>query len=155
LRRRTRGEEVDVVELARHLSAGSVGPSAGAVEALREAGDALVASAPRSAAIRYREAIAHLPEDDASAAALHARLAGALRRSGDPSDVVQACRQGLATAGEGESRARLIRYLASALADTGALQDAIEIIDAELAATGPNAVLLVTRSSLLRHLDDP
>ncbi|HEY1278584.1 MAG TPA: AAA family ATPase, partial [Acidimicrobiales bacterium] len=154
LERRAKGEDVDAVELAHHLSLGSLGADARAADALREAGDALVLSSPRSAALRYRQALGYLGDDGAGTTELHVRLAAALRRAGDPIQVVQVCRHGLAAAGDGESRDRLTRYLATGLADTGSLRDAVDLLDAELTRSGPSAVLLSTRSALLRLLDD-
>jgi DNA-binding NarL/FixJ family response regulator len=154
LDRRMRGEEVDLVELARHLSLGSAGKDARAADALREAGDTLVASSPRSAALRYRQALTYLPVASNGGGELHVRLARALRRAGEPAEVVRVCREGLASAGSGD-RDRLTRYLATALADTGDLPAALAIVDAELAArVEQNVVLLTTRALLLRLLDD-
>jgi DNA-binding CsgD family transcriptional regulator/tetratricopeptide (TPR) repeat protein/type II secretory pathway predicted ATPase ExeA len=152
LEQRSRGEPVDLVELARHLSLCSLGRDERAVEALQEAGDALAGSAPRSAALRYRQAINYLP-DGSSATGLQVRLAQALHRAGDAGEVVRVCRQGLPDA-SGDARGRLTRYLAAALADTGAYHDAIELVDSELAANGASVVLLGTKALLLRLIED-
>jgi DNA-binding CsgD family transcriptional regulator len=152
LDRRALGEPVDQVELAHHLSRSGTGPDPRAVDALREAGDALARTAPRSAATRYRQAIGFQPPAP-ELADLHVRLARALHRAGEPAEVIQVCRHGLANA-SGEERGRLTRYLAAALADTGAFQEALQNVDAELASSGESVVLLCTRALLLRQLED-
>jgi DNA-binding CsgD family transcriptional regulator len=152
LDRRTDGQPIDLVELGHHLSLSGVEPDARAVDALREAGDALVRAAPRSAALRYRQAIGFLP-DDSGASALHVRLAQALHRAGDPREVVRVCRHGL-TSARGGDRDRLTRYLAAALADTGAFSEALELVAAELTSAGDSVVLLTTQALLLRQLED-
>ena len=142
---------MDVVELARHLSLASPGPDAGAADALREAGDVLLRSSPRSAALRYRQAIGYLPASGAGA--LHVRLARALHRAGQPDEVARVCRSGLGDA-TGADRDVLTRYLSSALADVGDLGGALAMVDQEIAANGPSVVLLTTRGLLHRLLDD-
>ena len=152
LDRRARGEPVDLVELARHLSLGSHGPDARAADALRQAGDTLVASSPHSASLRYRQAISYLPsgEDDT---ALHVALARALRRAGDSPEVVRVCRDGLRGA-SGAERDRLIRYLAAALVDVGQLGDALQVTQAGLAERPDSVVLLATMALLHRQLEE-
>src|SRR5262249_26793178 len=151
--RRDNGETIDQVELARHLSLCSLDADERAADALQEAGDGLVASAPRSAANRYREALAYLPRD-VDAADLHVRLARALLRAGGPSEAIKVCREGMAGAARSD-RGRLTRYLATALADTGDYHEAIRIVDAELAAgDGARVVLLNTKALLLRMVED-
>ena len=148
---RASGVDVDLVELAHHLALGAAAGDVRAVAALREAGDRLVRTAPRSAAQRYRDAIGHLPRDDAGDD-LYVRLARALSHAGDPAEVVRVCRLGLMTARDVE-RNQLTRYLATALADSGAWLDALAVVDAEPSADS-SPVLLTTRSLLLRHLED-
>ena len=153
LQRRAQGETVDLVELAHHLSQGSPDPDGRAVDALREAGDVLVRSAPRSAALRYRQAIEYLPDGGDGSSELHVRLARALHRAGEPSEVIRVCRSGLVGA-TGDARDRLTRYLSAALADDGDLGGALAIVDKELARRGDSAVLLTTRALLHRLLED-
>src|SRR5262245_25956756 len=153
LSRRARGDAVDLVELAHHLSQSSPGADPRAVDALREAGDLLVRSAPRSAALRYRQAIEYLPDGDDDSSELHVRLARALHRAGEPTEVVRVCRSGLVGA-TGHARDRLTRYLSAALADDGELGAALAFVDAELRDRGDTAVLLTTRALLDRLLDD-
>jgi DNA-binding CsgD family transcriptional regulator len=152
LDRRSLGESVDQVELAHHLSLSGSASDTRAVDALREAGDALARTAPRSAAVRYRQAIGFLPAD-AIATDLDVRLARALHRAGDPAEVVHVCRRALPSA-TGDDRDRLTRYLAAALADTGAFRDALEIVETELASGGDSVVLLCTQALLRRQLED-
>jgi DNA-binding CsgD family transcriptional regulator/tetratricopeptide (TPR) repeat protein len=153
LQRRSVGGRVDLVELARHLSASSHGPDARAADALREAGDALVPSSPRSAVGLYRQALEHSPPAAAGTAELQVRLARALYRANEPEEVVRICRYGLEHA-TGRARDRLTRYLAGALADTGAYADALHLVDGEIATREESAVLLNTRALLLRLLGD-
>jgi DNA-binding CsgD family transcriptional regulator len=152
LERRAHGDHIDLVELAHHLSLGSPGPDAAAVDALREAGDLLARSSPRSAAVRYRRAIEYLPAGGDGAGDLHVRLARALHRAGEPREVVRVCRSGLADA-SGDVRDRLTRYLSAALADEGELGAALAIVDRELGDRGDAAVLLTTRALLNRMLE--
>ena len=147
LAQRARGDAVDVVELARHLSLASPGPDAAAADALREAGDVMLRSSPRSAALRYRQAIGYLPASGAGA--LHVRLARALHRAGQPDEVARVCRSGLGDA-TGAERDALTRYLSAALADLGDLGGALSMVDHEIAANGPSVVLLTTRALLHR-----
>jgi len=153
LKRRAHGEAVDLVELGHHLSEGSPGPDGRAVDALREAGDLLVQSAPRSAALRYRQAIDYLPDGIDGSSDLHVRLARALHRAGEPSEVIRVCRSGLVGA-TGDDRDRLTRYLSAALADDGDLGGALAIVDSEVARRGDSVVLLTTRALFHRLLDD-
>ena len=152
LDRRSLGEAVDQVELAHHLSRSGNASDTRAVDALREAGDALARTAPRSAAVRYRQAIGFLP-DGAVATDLDVRLARVLHRAGDPAEVVHVCRHALPSA-TGDDRDRLTRYLAAALADTGSFRDALAIVETELASGGDRVVLLCTQALLLRQLED-
>jgi DNA-binding CsgD family transcriptional regulator/type II secretory pathway predicted ATPase ExeA len=151
LAQRQRGGAVDVVELARHLSLASPGPDAAAADALREAGDVLLRASPRSAALRYRQAIGYLPPSGAGD--LHVRLARALHRAGQPDEVARVCRRGLGDATGGE-RDVLTRYLSAALADLGDLGAARAMVEHEIATNGPSVVLLTTLALLHRLLDD-
>lgn len=153
LDRRSRGVPVDPVELARHLSLASIGADADAADALTEAGDALVRVSPRSASQRYRQAIQHLPAGTPARASLYVRLARALHRAAAPEEVVKACRDGLIEA-TGSERDHLTRYLATALADAGAIGDALEIVDRELVASEQSFELNNTRTLFLRLLGD-
>ena len=153
LQQRSLGVTVDPVELARHLSLSSVGPDLGAVEALTEAGDALVAVSPRSASERYQQAIQHLPSGSQLGPSLHVRLARSLHRAAAPAEVVKVCRDGLLDA-TGTERDHLTRYLATALADAGAIGDALEVVDRELATREDSFELHNTRTLFLRLLGD-
>ena len=150
LERRAGGESIDVVELAHHLSHGSPQRDRRAADALRDAGDALVVTAPHSAALRYRQAIDHHP---AAGGDLYVAWARALRRAGESGETVRVCRLGL-DAATGTERDRLTRYLASALADTGALGDALRVVDERLAERPDSLVLLTTMALLHRQLED-
>lgn len=153
LGRKRRGHEVDAVALAHHLSLGLPGPDPAAVDALRDAGDALVPTSPRSAAVRYRQALSYLDPTEPAAGELLSRLARALLRANEPAEVVRLCRQGLAHA-TGDDRDRLTRYLSAALIESGEAGAAREMIGREILHRGDTAILLTTRALLHRMLGD-
>lgn len=149
---RARGARVDMFEIARHVVESAEPGDRAGVAALREAGDAVVRTAPRSASAWYEHALALLDDGDHDRHDLLARHALALHGASRTAEAVRVGQGALAVMGASPNRRRVTAIVAEGLGAMGDHEGALDLADAELAASGAEVRLLTLRAAELERL---
>jgi DNA-binding CsgD family transcriptional regulator len=136
----------DVMALAHHVSVSASPGDVESAQILVEAADATRGVAPASAAALYARALDIAPQGDPGVIARHAR---ALSMASRPAEAAAQGRVALASLSPGPERARTANVVISALLELGALADAIDVADAEVAASPESSVLVAQRAQVL------
>jgi DNA-binding CsgD family transcriptional regulator len=146
------GNDVDLAEVAHHAAAAAIGPDAHAAELALSVGDRLIA-APASAAVWYGRASELAPSGSQIAGRADGRRAQALARSGDLLGASLAGRSALTLLEPGADRDYTLAALVQALIANGDAEQALSILDADLARNGASTRLRVWRASALALLE--
>lgn len=146
---RDRGEDVDVLDLARHVSESAAPGDAAAVGVLAEAARHALTDAPDAAARFCGHALGLLPPDATDRAGLLALRCRALARTSRPAEAVPPGLAALALLPPGEERSRAATAVVSSLLLLGRLDEAIAVVDGQIAAGPGTAALLAQRAVLL------
>lgn len=117
-----------------------------AITVLSRAAERACATAPRSAIPWFEQALKVTPPADPRRATLSSRLARALLLAGRPRAAVDAGKDALVSLPEGEARSRLVTLVVDALVLVGAMDEAAEIVDAEL-VHGSSSVRLLAKAA--------
>jgi DNA-binding CsgD family transcriptional regulator/PAS domain-containing protein len=154
---RNRGEDVGVLDLARHVSESAVPGDSAAVGVLAEAARHTLTDAPDAAAGFCADALGLLPPDATGRAGLLGLRARALARASRPAQVVPPGLAALALLPPGDDRSRTATAVVSSLFLLGRLHEAIAVVDGQIAAGPGTAALHAQRAVLLafagRHAD--
>ncbi len=149
LAQRTRGEAVDLLELAWHVSESAQPRDRVAVEVLSEAAHRALSSAPEAAAGFCTRALALLGADAPQRAVLLALQCRALARASRPADAVPPGRAALALLPPGAERARTATAVIGCLFLLGRIAEAIEVADEQTGTGDAPAALHAQRALLL------
>jgi DNA-binding NarL/FixJ family response regulator len=149
LARRERGEDVDLLDLARHLSESATPGDPTAVGVLAEAARRALPEAPDAAAGFCDRALGLLPPDAEDRTGLLSLRCRALARAARPADAVPPGLAALAVLPPGEDRSRTATAVISSLVLLGRLDDAITVVDGQIAAGSGTAALHAQRAVLL------
>ncbi|HEU4424596.1 MAG TPA: AAA family ATPase, partial [Pilimelia sp.] len=142
------GGRADLLELAWHVSESAVPGDAVAVEVLTGAARRSLTSAPEAAAGFCARALALLDEAAPERAALLALHCRALARASRPAVAVPPGRVALALLPPGEERSRTATAMLGSLFSLGRIDEAIEVVD-EQVATGPAPAALRAQRAVL------
>jgi DNA-binding CsgD family transcriptional regulator len=146
---RDRGEDVDLLDLARHVSESAVPGDPAAVGVLGEAARRALTDAPDAAAGFCARALDLLPPEAGERAGLLAMRCRALARVSRPAEAVPAGLAAMALLPLGEERSRAATAVVSSLVLLGRLDEAIAVVDGQIAARPRTAALLAQRAVLL------
>ena len=138
--------ELDL-EIARHVRHIAELGDERAITVLARAAEVACASAPRSAIPWFEQVLDIIPDGHPRRPAITARLSRALLMTGRPADAVSVARQALGgglTSGEG--RSQLAALAVDALVLVGAMDEAAELIDAEL-TRGDSGLRLMAKAA--------
>jgi DNA-binding CsgD family transcriptional regulator len=145
---RRSGIVLDVLELATHVAASAQPGDASAAEVLLDAARTVGASAPLVAADYYRRAAGLLPVDSPRRADALAGQARALHVGARPREAAAVGVEALAALSGGPARDATAAFVANDLYLGGRPDEAIEIVDAELARGASACPLLAIRTNL-------
>ena len=146
---RERGVEVDLLDLARHVSESAAPGDPTAVQVLTEAARRALTDAPDTAAGFCHDALALLPPDAGDRAGLLALRCRALTRASRPADAVPPGLAALARLPDGEERSRTATAVIGSLFQLGRLDEAIAVVDGQIATRSGTAALHAQRAVLL------
>jgi DNA-binding CsgD family transcriptional regulator len=149
LARRERGEGVDLLDLARHVSESAVPGDPTAVGVLADAARRALSDAPDAAAGFCARALDLLPPAAGERAGLLALRCRALARTSRPAEAVPPGLAAMALLPPGEERSRAATAVVSSLVLLGRLDEAIAVVDGQIAAGRGTAALLAQRAVLL------
>ena len=150
---RGRGEAVELLELAWHLSESAMPGEPAAVEVLAEAAHHVLSRAPEAAAGYCGRALALLGEDAPERPGLLALQCRALARASRPAAAVPPGRAALALLPAGDERSRTATAMIGSLFWLGRIEDAIEVADQQVKAGSAPAALHAQRAVLLVFAD--
>jgi DNA-binding NarL/FixJ family response regulator len=146
---RERGEDVDLLDLARHVSESATPGDAAAGRVLADAARHALADAPDAAADFCGHALGLLAPDATERAGLLALRCRALARASRPAEAVPHGLAALALLPPGEERSRAATAVVSSLFLLGRLDEAIAVVDGQIATTPGRAALHAQRAVLL------
>ena len=142
-------ERRDLLELATHIAASAEPGDDAAAEILLDAGRAVAAVAPLVSADYHRRALEILPPASPRRADALARQTRALHIGARPREAAVAGLLALAELPDGPARNATASLVAGDLYLDGRCEDALDIIDAELARGGSRCALLGMRANVL------
>ncbi|MDW5595793.1 AAA family ATPase [Conexibacter stalactiti] len=143
------------LEVAAHLGEVAEMGDGRAIAVLSRAAERACATAPQSSIPWFERALAITPPDDPRHAPLAARLARALFLAGRPREAVEVGRSALATLPEGPARARLVTLVVDGLVLAAEMDEAADLVDAELAAGGASVRFLAKAAHVLMGVNRP
>ncbi|OLB77045.1 MAG: hypothetical protein AUI14_16975 [Actinobacteria bacterium 13_2_20CM_2_71_6] len=146
---RARGEAVDPLELAWHVSESAVPGDPVAVSVLTEAAHRALTGAPEAAANFCARALSLLHDDADERPGLLALRCRALARASRPADAVGPGRTALDLLPPGEDRFRTATAVISSLFLLGRVDEAIAVVDGQIAAGPAPATLHAQRAVML------
>ena len=149
LARRERGEDVDLLDLARHVSESAAPGDLAAVGVLAEAARHALTDAPDAAAAFCGQALVLLPPRATERGGLLALRCRALARASRPADALPSGLAALARLPLGEERSRTATAVISSLVLLGRLDEAIVVVDEQITAGPATAALYAQRALLL------
>lgn len=149
LARRDRGEDVDLLDLARHVSESAAPGDAAAVGVLAEAARHALADAPDAAAAFCGHALGLLPPGAPERAGLLAVRCRALARASRPAEAAPPGLAALELLPPGEERSRTATAVVASLFQLGRLDEAIVVVDGQISASPGRAALHAQRAVLL------
>ena len=150
---RRAGFVLDVAQLAVHVAESAEPGDEAAAEVLLEAGHAVAATAPLVSAEYHRRAAELLPADSPLRADATARQARALHLGCRAAEAALVGRQALALLDAGPARHATAAIVVSDLFACGEVDEALRVVDAELAAGGAGCPLLALQTNLLFQSD--
>jgi DNA-binding CsgD family transcriptional regulator len=151
---RRAGVLLDVLELATHVAASATPGDEGAAQVLLDAGRAVGASAPLVAADYHRRAVELLPQASPRRAEALGGQARALHVGARPREAAAVGQEALATLPPGHpARPATVALVVNDLYLDGRAREALDVVDAELAAGGHSCPLLAIRTNLLLQLE--
>ncbi len=145
---RERGLPTNLLELSWHLSESAQPGDLAAVVVLTEAADEARARAPERAEQLCERALELVPADSALIPEIQSIRCRALARASRPADAIAAGLVAMAGLPSGHERAHTATALVSSLFSTGRIDEAIAVVDGEIAET-PSAALRASRALLL------
>jgi DNA-binding CsgD family transcriptional regulator len=146
---RGRGEDVDLLDLARHVSESAASGDPAAIGVLGEAARRALTDAPEAAAGFCARALDLLPPGATERAGLLALRCRALARASRPAEAVPPGLAAMALLPPGEERSHAATAVVSSLVVLGRLDEAIAVVDKQIAAGSGTAALLAQRAVLL------
>lgn len=146
---RANGLDVDLLELARHVSESAEPGDMTAIDVLAQAASSTRTSAPETAAVLAGHALELAPAGAEQRPGLLALQARALARAARPAAAIKPGRQALALLPPGPVRTRCATAVISSLVSTGRLDEAIELTGAEITAGAGPATLHAQRALVL------
>ncbi|GIJ64092.1 ATP-binding protein [Virgisporangium aurantiacum] len=146
---RSRGEPVDLLDLARHVSESAEPADADAVMVLADAARSALGSAPETAAGLCERALSLLGPDGEGAAGLLSLRCRALARASRPAEAAACGREALGLLPPGPERYRTGTAVISSLFLLDRIGEVIEVADALVATGDPPAALLAQRAVML------
>ena len=146
---RDRGEDVDLLDLARHVCESAAPGDPAAVRVLAEAARRALTEAPDAAAGFCGHALGLLPADAPDRAQLLALRCRALARASRPAEAVPPGLAALALLPPGDERSRASTAVVSSLFLLGRLDEAIAVVDGQIAAGPGTASVHAQRAVLL------
>jgi DNA-binding CsgD family transcriptional regulator len=151
---RSRGEPVDLLDLARHVSESAEPGDAGAVVVLADAARSALGSAPETAAGLCERALSLLgpgagQRPEQTRADLLSLRCRALARASRPAEAAACGRQALGLLPPGPERDRTGTAVISSLFLLDRIEEVIEVADALVAIGDPPAALLAQRAVML------
>jgi DNA-binding CsgD family transcriptional regulator len=147
---RDKGEAVDLMQLAWHVSTSAAAGDVGAARVLGEAADSIKHAGPLSAADLCQRAVALLPTTVPFRAELLSLRTRCLVLAGRPGDAVETGRDALqAPSLSGAERARTATAVIGALFDVGQVHEARVLAEREAALGTPSRFLLAQRATMI------
>ncbi|HVM55357.1 MAG TPA: AAA family ATPase [Acidimicrobiales bacterium] len=146
-------QERDLLELAPHVAASAEAGDEAAADVLLAAGRAVASVAPLVSATYYGRALDVLPGTSSRRAEAFAAQARSLHIGARPAEAVVAGTHGLALLADGPPRDATAAIVAGDLYLCGRAEEALAVIDAELARGGARCPLLGFRTNILMQVD--
>jgi len=146
---RRAGMVLDILDLATHVAASAEPGNTAAAEVLLDAGRAIGSTAPLVSADYHRRALGLLPVDSPRRPEAMALQARALHVGARPREAAAVGRDALRLLPPGAVRRRTVALVVNDLYLDGRPEDALEVIEAELALGGAPCPLLGMRTNLL------
>ena len=146
---RRAGIVLDALELATHVAASAEPGDQAAAEVLLEAGASIRSTAPLVSADYHRRAAELLPSSSTRRAEAQAMQASALHVGARPAEAASVGLDALAAMPEGAARRSTVALVVNDLYLTGAVGEALGVLDAEIAEGRDACPVLPMRTNLL------